>query len=1061
MTTYICKCGRQVKKATNADNTGNRDTKGCNGCPYLLPWGPDKYIEGQGFTKDVQGYECRMSPTISYTTTYRGQALDKCTLHILSLDLDFLDEVQAWIYDNAADTLSAGFSRGSMRGIDFSDKGRYSLSISCAQNKKGMAAKAALIEHFFTGGRVRKDMTLAQEKAHILAAIQRGKEQAQRKDQPMKKQNDRCPLQQECERTCKVIGHERDCDYYVNNRYSTGGIPDQDELLTEEELRQEREWEERYLASLSAEPAEPVVYQNEYGTLFAVREHKGAPALMCKAKEADSWALSGVLAAVQGEAYTAADQQEVLDEYARAHGWEKAAPEQTKEDYSPCEGCRCPDCDDKVCPQAHCDKSDKGLGCIAPDGLCPPVNPTAAAVDVPPCAPTASDVQISPSPNADAGAKEGANDGKADWAASQNCPFYDVKEYSDNSEGHFCHLCGSLKRPHKVCLGKYKDDWHKCDVFIKYDGAEQLLNRNASSTLSATIQTTPTSVESSDIADDGIAMGRPCPGDVYRSPKSGQLYKIGELTNGKKTCYLTMRSNAQGGTWVPVNSSVYPKLSDAQGEFEAWIRTEQLEPAAPTGDAAATTVERAVKEQPRGVEISTTSESGADASTPLSESSSTQGPNSSPAPASRADAGAADQSLSAAGPASLEADERMENPTSSDVATVAAGGTVASLEPSDSTSMMAAPAAKANEPKDDATESVLAMASGLTTFDFGADAETNAALMQDAQIFMAGSMARVMAAKRAHDRTANNYRGSWGKWCDLVGISRDTGDNMVRVAENFGNMELDGKPLIEVAPFSLLAVAAKPSAPAELVQAVKDGDITTHKQYQEALAEIRARDAKINDLLEMSEAADRRVEEAERMRQDAQQKCEEAIAHIEVARNMQIDTARERDEARRREAKADARAREAEEENSDLRRRLQEMEERPRDVAVMQPSEDQIEAWRREGAERLTDTVKDQVSRANKEKLDAQRQVVDLQKQLEESRPDADACQRTVDILYETTENLRLLLRSQLKQARLSPNAYGKVVAHVLQAARNLMDTVRVCSPDGYDMDSEEDDDFE
>lgn len=849
MTTYICKCGRQVKKATNADNTGNRDTQGCKGCPYLLPWGPDKYIEGQGYTKDVQGYECRMSPTISYTTTYRGQANDKCTLHILSLDLDFLDEVQAWIYDNAADTLSAGFSRGSMRGTDFSNKGRYSLSISCAQNKKGMAAKAALIEHFFTGGRVRKDMTLVQEKAHILSAIKKGMEQAQGKDIIMKRQNDRCPLQQECERTCKVIGHERDCDYYVNNRYCTEGIPDQDELLAEEELRQEREREERYLASLSAEPEEPVIYQNEYGTLFAVRKHKSAPALMCKAKGADRWTLSGVLAAVKGEAYTTADLQEVLDEYAWAHGWQKAEPEKTREACSPCESCRCPDCEDEDCPQAHCDKSDMGLGCIAPDGLCPPENPTYAAVDVPLCAPTASDVQTSPCQNADAGAKTGAEE--------------------------------------------------------------------------------------------------------------------------------------------PVENP-----------------------------------------------------------TPA-------------APASRADVGAAEQSLSAAGPASLEADERMEKPTSSDVATVAAGGTVASLEPSDSTSMMAAPAAKANEPQDDATESVLAMASGSTAFDFGADAETNAALMQDAQIFMAGSMARVMAAKRAHDRTANNYRGSWGKWCDLVGISRDTGDNMVRVAEQFGNIQIDGQNLIDIQPLKLLYATSKPSTPPEIREKVENLDITTYKQYQEALAEIRARDAKINDLLEMSEAADRRAEEAERMRQDAQQKCEEAIAHIEVARNMQIDTARERDEARRREAKADARAREAEEENSDLRRRLQEMEERPRDVAVMQPSEDQIEAWRREGAERLTDTVKDQVSRANKEKLDAQRQVVDLQKQLEESRPDADACQRTVDILYETTENLRLLLRSQLKQARLSPNAYGKVVAHVLQAARNLMDTVRVCSPDGYDMDSEEDDDFE
>lgn len=170
-------------------------------------------------------------------------------------------------------------------------------------------------------------MTLAPEKAHILAAIQRGKEQAQRKDQPMKKQNDRCPLQQECERTCKVIGHERDCDYYVNNRYSTVGIPDQDEILDDEEATRLEEIEKGSPSDLSLAPSEPVIYQNDYGTLFAVREHNGAPALMCKPLASDAWTLSGVLAAVQGEAYTAEDLQEVLDEYARAHGWQKAKPE--------------------------------------------------------------------------------------------------------------------------------------------------------------------------------------------------------------------------------------------------------------------------------------------------------------------------------------------------------------------------------------------------------------------------------------------------------------------------------------------------------------------------------------------------------------------------------------------------------------------------------------------------------------------------------------------------------------------------------------------------------------
>ena len=902
MTTYYCKCGRPVKKSSNADNTGNRDTAGCEGCPYLLPWGPMVWEEGQkAYVQDVKGQECRMSPTINYATTYRGQADDKCTLHIVSLDLDFLDQVQAWIYDNAADTLSAGFSRGSIRAVEFCDQGRYSLSISCAQNKKGMAAKAALLDRFFTAGRGRRDMTLVQEKAHILDAIRKGKEQAQRKDTAMKKLNDRCPLQQECERTCKVIGHERDCDYYVNNRYCTEGIPDQDELLTAEELRQEREREERYLASLSAEPAEPVAYQNEYGTLFAVREHKGAPSLMCKAKGADSWALSGVLAAVRGEACTAADLQEVLDEYARAHGWEKAAPEQTKENYSPCEGCRCPDCDDEACPQAHCDKSDKGLGCIAPDSLCPPVNPTDAGADVPPCAPTASDAQTLPYPNADAGAKTGAN-----------------------GEVTAC-ACAGCKRSDCICAGGH-------DVLGRAD----------------------------------------CDGHCNCS-QSGCTYDIRHRAN-------------------------------------------------PTAAA----------------------------------------------PASRADAGAAEQSLSAAGPASLEADERMENPTSSDVATVAAGGTVASLEPSDSTSMMAAPAAKANEPKDDATESVLAMASGLTTFDFGADAETNVALMQDAQIFMAGSMARVMAAKRAHDRTANNYRGSWGKWCDLVGISRDTGDNMVRVAEQFGNIQVDGKSLIDIQPLKLLYAASKPSTPKEIRKRVENLDITTHKQYQEALTRIRTLENQNASLLHSyetergkAEAADRRAEEEERKRKEAN---EGYAAAMETLRQAQEDAADSDARARAAENRAAGAQKLADQrgaENTELKAKLRELESRPVEVAVAQPGEDQIEAWRKEGEERMAATMQETVRKAHQETQKAKNQVTDLQEQLATARPDADACQRTVDILYEATENLRLLLRSQLKQAQLSPNAYGKVVAHVLQAARNLMDTVRVCSPDGYDMDSDEDDDFE
>ena len=183
MARYICKCGRVVNKSTNADNTGNRNTDGCEGCPYLLPWGPMEW-NGKGFKQDIQGYECRMSPSISYASTYYGSANDKCTLRIISLDLDFLDEIQAWMERYTEGQLYGGFSRNTIRSTDYSNEGRYSWSIACAQNKQGMAAKAALIQKFFRPDKSRRDKTPDEEKAIVLATIEAGKA-AQRKKENM------------------------------------------------------------------------------------------------------------------------------------------------------------------------------------------------------------------------------------------------------------------------------------------------------------------------------------------------------------------------------------------------------------------------------------------------------------------------------------------------------------------------------------------------------------------------------------------------------------------------------------------------------------------------------------------------------------------------------------------------------------------------------------------------------------------------------------------------------------------------------------------------------------
>ena len=121
----------------------------------------------------------------AWASTYYGSADDKCTLRIVSLDLDFLEEMQVWINEHAEGQLYGVFSRKNIRGTDYSNNGRYSWSIACAQNKQGMAAKAALIQKFFRPDKSRRDKTPEEEKAHILAAIEAGKAAYQRKKENM------------------------------------------------------------------------------------------------------------------------------------------------------------------------------------------------------------------------------------------------------------------------------------------------------------------------------------------------------------------------------------------------------------------------------------------------------------------------------------------------------------------------------------------------------------------------------------------------------------------------------------------------------------------------------------------------------------------------------------------------------------------------------------------------------------------------------------------------------------------------------------------------------------
>ena len=285
-------------------------------------------------------------------------------------------------------------------------------------------------------------------------------------------------------------------------------------------------------------------------------------------------------------------------------------------------------------------------------------------------------------------------------------------------------------------------------------------------------------------------------------------------------------------------------------------------------------------------------------------------------------------------------------------------------------------------------------------FDFGADDETNALLLQDAQTFITGNMARIMAAKHAHDLTANHYKGSWGKWCAAVGISRDTGENMVRVAEQFGNIQLEGKSILDVQPLKLLYAAAKPSTPTQVKQAVFSGDITSYKEYQELLAQLKAEKSRADTAEAHLEAANADINGLTERAQKAESERDKARAdQLSTAKDcnrLGLKVSQEKDRA----DKAEAREEEAWKLQSKAETRAQEAEKQ------LEGSRQMAEAAKLRG-----DKLKAENDALKKQPITA---VVD------EEEVERRANQLAHDIAEDLAAEMTADLRAQLEQAASS-----------------------------------------
>lgn len=151
-----------------------------------------------------------------------------------------------------------------------------------------------------------------------------------------------------------------------------------------------------------------------------------------------------------------------------------------------------------------------------------------------------------------------------------------------------------------------------------------------------------------------------------------------------------------------------------------------------------------------------------------------------------------------------------------------------------------------------------AAACSAAAFDYsGLDAQTVTDLHLAEQMYTSGRKLAEMGLRRmadgvsiAHDalcggvvhKMDNSKHGNRGedtfrRWCESIGVGKSTAYKLLQVAALFDASSPREQQVLEELSPSLLYAAAKPSAPADLVQAVKSGDITTHKQYQDLLKE--------------------------------------------------------------------------------------------------------------------------------------------------------------------------------------------------------------------------------
>lgn len=171
-------------------------------------------------------------------------------------------------------------------------------------------------------------------------------------------------------------------------------------------------------------------------------------------------------------------------------------------------------------------------------------------------------------------------------------------------------------------------------------------------------------------------------------------------------------------------------------------------------------------------------------------------------------------------------------------------------------------------------------------------------------------------------RNNQHSEDTFKDWCLSVGVTKPTAYRLLQVSALMDGSSPRQRAILEALPPTLLYAVAKPSAPAELVEKVKNGEVSTNKEYQDLLAQIKAEkeradaaEAERDKLL----GAQNRAAWAESHIQDVEAQRDAALADVQglTEQNAKLKESADSAEAREEEAwkmqsKAEARAHKAE-----------------------------------------------------------------------------------------------------------------------------------------------------